>query len=345
MRYLVYGTGAVGGLVGARLALAGQSVVFLARPKVAQAMRDKGLRITGDGSPGRLENPWVVTDLQEAFQRQIPEVILLTVKAYDCQQAGEAILAQSPHPIPVLSLLNGIGSEEILASILGSDQVLSGTLTSAVQKPEPGVVRITRQRGVGLASDHPLVPKIHDEMVAAGLSVRLYSNRERMKWSKLLANIIANASSAILGWSSAQIFSHSGLYRLEIEALREGVRVMRRKGIHPVYLPRVPVNLLGRGIFLPPAILRPILSWVVSAGRGEKLPSLHHDLGRGRSEVTWLNGSIVLAAAGLNLPTPANRVLTDTLLSLVDGRSPPAAFHNRPEVLISRARDAGVPGI
>jgi len=345
VRYLVYGTGAVGALLGARLSLAGHPVTFLARPNIVKALRRSGIRLTGDGPAGWLKNPHVITSLGDAFENQPPDVILLTVKAYDCQAAGETIHSQLSPPPPVVCLQNGIGNEEALADLLGHENVISATLTTAVQVVDQNTLRIERERGLGLAAEHPLIPKLREELSASGLLVRLYPDRRSMKWSKVLTNIVSNASSAIVGWPPGQIFAQAGLYRLEIEALRETVRVMRRLGLRPVNLPKVPVGLLGAALFLPSAVIHPILQLVVTGGRGRKMPSFHYDIGRGRSEVAWLNGAVVQEGRKLGVPTPANQVLLVTLQSLVAGSVDPSQFRGKPGELLALARQYGVPGL
>lgn len=343
MHYLVFGTGAVGGLFGVRLALAGQRVTFLARPKLARVMQVEGITIIGDGPAGRLQTPTVVTSLEQAFDPHPPDVILLAVKAYDCQEAAELIRETTPQTPAVICLLNGIGNEATLASAIGAERVIPATLTTAVQMIEPGILRVERQRGCGLADGHPLLPKLLSEMSMAGLNPHRYPNPDRMKWSKLLTNIVTNATSAIMGWLPAQILTHPELFRVEIEALREAVRVMRRVGFSPQNLPDVPVGLLGRAIFLPDSLIQPFLRRVVSTGRGDKLPSFNYDIARGRSEVGWLNGAVVRQGAHAGVPTPANYILTEIMLGLVEGRVAHDQFRDRPEQLIQRAVEVGVP--
>jgi len=120
---------------------------------------------------------------------------------------------------------------------------------------------------------------------------------------------------------------------------------MSSMGLSPHNLPNVPVGLFGRAIFLPPPLIQPILCRIVSSGRGDKLPSFHYDIGRGRSEVRWLNGAVVQEGVRLDLPTPATSVLTETMLALVDGSADPAQFRHQPERLLIRACHAGVPGV
>jgi 2-dehydropantoate 2-reductase len=345
LHYLVYGTGAVGGFLGTRLALTGQTVTFLARPRVVDTLKEQGIRLTGDSPPGWLNKPVVISSLAQAFENHPPDVILVAVKAYDCQAAADAIHATTTNPPPVVCLLNGIGNEDTLGSTLGKDRVIAAALTTAVQVLEPGLLRVERERGLGLAMDHPIVPHLQHEMIRAGVHTRLYRNREQLKWSKVFTNIVSNATSAILGWPPAAIFTHPGLYRLEIEALRETRRVMRSMRLTPTNLPKVPVGFLGFGLSLPASIIQPVLYRLVTKGRGDKLPSFHYDIGRGRSEVSWLNGAIAREGARRGVPTPANAVLTDTLLALVEGREEAAEYHNRPERLLSRARAAGVPDL
>lgn len=63
------------------------------------------------------------------------------------------------------------------------------------------------------------------------------------------------------------------------------------------------------------------------------MPSFHIDLraGRGKSEVDYLNGAVVRAGAKLGIPTPVNRLLTDTLVALTNGESSMDSFSHQPE--------------
>jgi 2-dehydropantoate 2-reductase len=340
VRYLVYGTGAVGGLVGGRLALAGSEVTFLARPRIAEAMRAAGLEMAGGGAPGVVRQPRVITELA-ALTGPPPDAVLLAVKAYDCEGAAQA-LARSKIRAPVVCLLNGIGNEAALAEALGPDRVIAAALTTAVTMAEPGVVRVERERGLSLALGHPLVDSLQSDFHAANLRLRLHTNAERMKWSKVLTNIITNACSAITGLLPGEVLAHGGLYRLEVEALREAVGVMRRLGFGPEDLAGVPIRALALVFSLPAPLGQPILRRAVARGRGSKLPSFHHDIGRGRSEVAWLNGAVARRAAALGLAAPANAVLNEVMLGLVNETMAREPFFHRPEALLALARAAGV---
>lgn len=337
MRYLVFGTGAVGGLIGARLALAGHHVTFLARPRIIQAFEQHGLRLIDADETRVLPGVDASPDLESALQSGEPDLIVLCVKAFDCAEAASLISRALSTPVPVLSMLNGINNEASLADALGGNQIIPGTLTTAVEMIEPGVVKVARRRGVGIAGEHPLVADIHQQFAQAGFLIERYADPDRMKWSKLMTNIVSNASSAITGLDPGQVFAHPGLARLEIDALRETAHVMRRMGFAPQNLPGVSVALLGRAIFLPVAITRQLLGRIVARGRGHKMPSLHDDIGRGKSEVAWLNGAVVCHGARLGIATPANEVLYQTMNALVEDKSLHSSFLGNPEALLSRA--------
>jgi 2-dehydropantoate 2-reductase len=66
------------------------------------------------------------------------------------------------------------------------------------------------------------------------------------------------------------------------------------------------------------------------------MPSFHIDLhsGRGKSEVDYLHGAVVRAGEKAGVPTPVNKVLTETLLALTAGKIPLEAFAHQPEKLL-----------
>jgi 2-dehydropantoate 2-reductase len=345
MRYVVYGAGAIGTLIGARLALSGNEVSFLARPRRATEFQQFGLNLAGDTPPASLPNPTVFTRLEEVGSKSTPEVVLLTVKAFDIQSAGEDILRFLPSDVPVICFANGINNEKTLSEILGSNRVIHATITTAVQLFPQGIIQVERERGIGFSGTHPLLPDIINDFSGTNMIVRRFAVPERMKWSKALTNIVSNASSAILGWNPAQVYGHPGLFRLEVEALRETVRVMAKKGMRPQNLPGVPLSLLGFGVFLPTFLIQIPLGRIVAQGRGEKRPSFHFDIGTGRSEVAWLNGAIAAAGRKLNVNCPANQVLFETMMSLVDRAEEQERYLGEPIELLRLGAIAGVPGI
>ena len=140
-----------------------------------------------------------------------------------------------------------------------------------------------------------------------------------MKWSKLLMNMIGNATSAILAEPPGVTFADPRVANLEINALREALSVMAASGIHPLNLEKYPLRTAAPLLrFGPRALLRPVLRKIVGGARGGKMPSLFLDLQAGKrgSEVGWYNGAIVRKGREIGIHAPVNNLLTDTVQQL-----------------------------
>jgi 2-dehydropantoate 2-reductase len=339
LRWLVCGAGAVGTYVGGSLALTGQQVVFLARPSVAPELSERGLRLNLYGRQAILEGPVVRATLAEAMAQGPYNAAILALKAYDTVSFLEAFEQFKEKAPAMLCLQNGVENETLLESVLGPGKVLAGTVTSSIRRRAVGDIVLERLRGIGIAYDHPLSNLLVDSFNQAGLNARSYSHPAEMKWSKLLTNLLANASSAILNMTPEEIFAHPRLHELEMRQLREALAVMAAQNLQPVDLPGTPVKALSFAVRrLPFMLSRPLMQRAVGKGRGAKLPSLHIDLhtGRSQSEVNQLNGAVVRYGERLGVPTPINRLLTNTLCDLVAGRQPIEAYSKRPEKLIAQ---------
>jgi 2-dehydropantoate 2-reductase len=230
-----------------------------------------------------------------------------------------------------------VENEQAIARELGADKVLYGTVTSAIGRRAAGDIVLEKLRGVGIAAGHSLSEKLVAAFNDAYLNCRLYADAHSMKWSKMLTNLIANPTSAILDMTAAQVFANKDLYKLEIEMLRECLAVMKAQHLEVVDLPGTPVRALAFATKLPLWLSKPLLGRAAGTGRGAKMPSFHIDLhsGRGQSEVEYLHGAVVRAGEKAGVPTPVNRVLTETLMSLTRKDIPLEAYAHQPQKLLS----------
>ena len=337
MKFLIFGAGAIGTYVGGSLVLADHLVVFLERPDAGAELRQHGLCLEINGQTRRIENPQVSTSLEEAIAFGPFDAAVFALKSYDTQAALQTLVTYKASLPPVLCLQNGVENEALLASVLGNDQVIAGTVTSSIGRRGVGDILLERSRGIGVAAGQPLADSLVAALDDAGLPARLYPDGAGMKWSKLLTNLLANASAAILDMTPAEVFSHPGLYRLEIDQLREALAVMDAQGIKVVNLPGTPVRALSFvARVLPLSLSRLLLRRAVGSGRGAKMPSLHIDLhrGRGKSEVDTLNGAVVRYGERCGISTPVNRLFNETLLALTEGRIAMGTYTRQPEKLI-----------
>jgi 2-dehydropantoate 2-reductase len=360
LKVLTFGAGAIGTYIGGSLALAGHQLVFIEQPKVVEELRQRGLRLdltldkrleTKDASRVEPSSFVIVSTLEEALRYGPFDVALFALKSFDTQVALEGMKPFADKVPPILCFSNGVSNELAIAKVLGkekrsgasgaTDKVIYGTVTSAIGRRGPGDIVLERLRGVGVAKGHPLSEKMHHALNSAYLNSRLFEDANSMKWSKMLTNLIANPTSAILDMTAGEVFSNKDLYKLEVEMLRECLAVMEAQGFKVVDLPGTPVRALAFATKLPLWLSKPLLSRAAGAGRGGKMPSFHIDLhsGRGKSEVEYLHGEVVHAGEKCNVPTPVNKVLTETLLALTNKEIPLAEFAHKPEKLLDKVQN------
>lgn len=347
LNILVFGAGAIGTYIGGSLALDGHQLVFVEQTRVVEELRERGLRLdltlderrkTKESSRIEPASFRIVSTLEEALRYGPFDVALFALKSFDTPAALEGMRPFADKMPPILCLSNGVSNEPAIAEVLGTDKVIYGTVTTAIGRRGAGDIVLERLRGVGVAKGHPLSEQLHGALAKAYLNSRLYENAASMKWSKMLTNLMANPTSAILDMTAREVFANRQLYKLEIEMLRECLAVMKAQNIEVVDLPGTPVRALAFATTLPLWLSKPLLSRAAGAGRGAKMPSFHIDLhnGRGKSEVEYLHGAVVRAGETCDVPTPVNKLLTQTLLALTNKEIPLEEFAHKPENLLSK---------
>jgi len=329
---LVIGAGAIGCLIGAKLAISNQPVTLVGRAHFVEAVRARGMLLADATGRHTVRNLRAAADLQTAFARAEGafDLAILTVKSYDTAAALDelrSVLAATGAPAPaVLSLQNGVGNEATICAAFATVAVLAGSITTPVSSDAPGSIRVDKPRySIGLSqwrggADSMVFADVAERLSQAGFTVKRYSNAEGMKWTKLLMNIMGNAIFAILDEPPEVIFADRKLVDLEIEAWRETLAVMAAAQIPAINMDKHPFAQLAPLIrHAPSPLIRPLLRSQIGGARGGKMPSLYLDLqnGRPKNEVLWLNGAVVKRGAQVGISTPVNRTYTDVLLSLV----------------------------
>ena len=129
MRVLVVGAGAIGGYFGGRLLQAGRDVTFLVRPKRAAELAEAGLVIKSPNGDVTLKNPPTVQadKLDQKF-----DVVLLSCKAFDLDDAIKAFAPAVGPQTSIIPLLNGMLHLDVLDRKFGRGRVLGGLCAIAV---------------------------------------------------------------------------------------------------------------------------------------------------------------------------------------------------------------------
>ena len=159
-----------------------------------------------------------------------PDLVVLAVKLFDLP---EALATAAPLAgVPRLTVQNGVGAEA-MAVEAGAGPVVAGSLTTAVE-PVDGGVRRLRTGGLGLAAvrdvDAGWLGELAAAFIAGGLPARVYPDAVAMKWSKLVANLVGNATSAILDLDPAAIYADPASFGVERRQLLEARAVMAGLG-------------------------------------------------------------------------------------------------------------------
>jgi 2-dehydropantoate 2-reductase len=197
-RIAVIGAGAVGCYYGGRLARHGARVQFLMRRDL-DAVRRSGLTVQswlGDFTLPQVDAFGSTQEMEPA------DLVIIALKA-TANSALDALMPPllGPHT-KLLTLQNGLGNEEYLASRWDAERVLGGVCFTCINRTGPGLIEHTAQGQVALGSHVPGSAAAAEETAAlfnaAGIECRLAESIPAVRWRKLVWNVPFNGL-AILG--------------------------------------------------------------------------------------------------------------------------------------------------
>ena len=309
MRFIVFGAGAIGGVIGARLHQGGHDVLLIARGPHLAALRSGGLRIESpDGS--EIARVPCVGHPDEVAWREGDEVLLAT-KTQDTAAALDALARSAPPVCPVVCAQNGVENERLALRRFAN--VYGVAVMCPTAHLEPGVVQAFAAPITGLL-DVGRWPAGADETantLAAAFRASSFVSEarpdiSRWKYRKLLMNL-GNAVQALCA---------SGGKELAQRARAEGEACLRAAGID---FASEAEDRERRG---------EILKLGSIAGRARAGGSTWQSLARasGSIETDYLNGEIVLLGRVHGVPTPVNELLQRLAAEAARERRPPGGF-------------------
>jgi 2-dehydropantoate 2-reductase len=311
VRFVVFGAGAIGGVVGARLHQAGFGVTLIARGAHHDAIRRKGLTIEDPDATAVLEVD--VADAPRAVRWSEEEVVLLAVKSQDSLPALRALRACAPAETPIVCLQNGVENERVALRLFAN--VYGAVVMVPTAHLEPGIVQAygTTLTGVVDVGRYPhgaddLARQIVDALGRSRFESAVREDIMRFKHAKLVMNL-GNAVGALCA---------SGPSSEELTALaqEEGRAVLSAAGID--FVATEVDDVAGRwqryGV-------REI------AGRPRAGSSTRQSLARaaGSVESDYLNGEVVLLGRLHGIPTPVNELLQRSIAAAARDRAAPGS--------------------
>lgn len=319
VRFVIYGAGAIGGVLGARLHDHGHDVALIARGLQFEAIRDHGLRIESSDGSSVVTVPVISHPADLDFRPD--DVILLTMKSQDTAPALRVLAATVDRDVPVGCVQNGVENER--AALRLFPHVFSVTVMCPASHLTPGVVQafsapITGILDIGCfpGGTDEVAERIAKAFRGSGFDSEVRTDILRWKYRKLLTNL-GNAIEAVCG---------TGARRGPIGELvtREGELCLRTAGID---FASDAEDAARRGDLLT---VRPIGDQARPGGSSWQ--SLYRR--SGSIETDYLNGEIVLLGRIHGVPTPANQLLQHLATQMALDGTPPGAFP--PEEFLAR---------
>jgi 2-dehydropantoate 2-reductase len=329
MRFVIYGAGGIGGVIGARLFEHGHDVALIARGAHREAIEANGLRIESLEGAQTLRVP--VAEDPGALDLRADDIVLLAMKGQDTAAALDALSSCAPPEMAVVCTQNGVANER--AALRFFPNVYGMCVMCPTGHLEPGVVEAYSSPITGLL-DVGRYPNGVDgtaRTVAAALEASTFRSEPRddiMRWKyqKLLMNL-GNAVEAACGPSARG----SDVARL---ALREAIACLEAAGIEFVSREE---DRERRG---------DLLQMHDIGGRRRGGGSSWQSLARGTGtiETDYLNGEIVLLGRLHGVPTPVNLGLQRVARELATTGAPPGSMTADELLAFVSAASDDVPG-
>jgi 2-dehydropantoate 2-reductase len=302
-KILFVGAGAVGGYFGGRLCKSGANVTFFVRQEAYDHISENGLTIKSIHGDFWV-HPFLIHDISQISS---VDLIVLAVKCYDLLPALKEIAPLVEKEAVILTLQNGVDTEEQVLSYFKRDCVVAGLAYITARMASPGVIEHHRRGMISLGelsgekSDR--ATHIYDLFSKAGISCSLRNRILNAKWEKLCWNATFNPLSVILDGPISLVLDSPPL----LEIVRLGIS-------------EVMDVASAEGITLDPSTISKTIS-ASNQFRGYHT-SMYEDYKNGKqTEIDFLNGDIIARGKKLNIPTPTHQMLHALVKGLVLNQS------------------------
>jgi 2-dehydropantoate 2-reductase len=314
MRYVIYGAGAVGGLIGGRLAQAGREAILIARGSHLDAIKRDGLRMVVADGDYRFQIPAVEHPREIAFRRD--DVVILTMKTQDTEAALHDLESAGGGDLPIVCCQNGVDNERIAARRFERVYGMVVYLWATFLEAGTVIGNTAPASGVLDAGCYPSGVDGLITEIAADLSDSHFVSRPRpdimsFKYAKMLGNL-GTAIPAITEDAIGSEPQRRLTARLRAEAIAcyaaAGITIPSEAQLEAEIAPH---NQRHRIEGMP---------W----GEGSTWQSIAR--GRDSVESDYLNGEIVLLGHLHGVPTPLNSAVRRLTNQIATARQKPGGY-------------------
>jgi 2-dehydropantoate 2-reductase len=253
MKIAIVGAGAIGGYLGARLAIAGEDVTFIARNRNLAAINANGFRLLlEDGSEQHAPTARAVQDMAEAGPQ---DAVLLTVKAHQVRDLLPGLRSLFGPETVVVTMINGVpwwyfhklaGPYEgrqlesvdpggLLAQHIEPERIIGSVVYPAAELVSPGVVKVIEGNRFTLGepdgSRSPRIEALSQAMMRAGFKSPVSKDIRSEIWVKLWGNLSFNPISALTHATLEDICRYPLSRELAATMMREAQAVGEKLGV------------------------------------------------------------------------------------------------------------------
>lgn len=288
---MIFGAGAIGGLFGAHLAQ-NHDVTLICREKQARAITENGLKITGLSDIH--VHPMAAFFLEEL---EPPDILFLTVKAYDTAQAIADAKPLIGPETKVVSLQNGLGNLEAIAMELPDAAIIGGVTSHGAILREPGIIEHTGRSYTILGG--PGAERVAELLSESGIETKASENILSQIWYKAIVNSVINPLGTLMKEQNGLLIRDERFHALARQIVSEGVDVANARGID--------LNF--------ESAWQKVIQ--VATETAQNICSMRQDIEHGRkTEIEQMNGAIARYGWESGISTPANALLTALIKSL-----------------------------
>ncbi|HZW29231.1 MAG TPA: 2-dehydropantoate 2-reductase [Isosphaeraceae bacterium] len=307
LKTCIVGAGAIGGMLGVQLALAGEHVTFISRGANLEAVRRNGLRLILDDGTESLAQPVMATEsLAEAGPQ---DLVILSVKAHQVPAMAQDLPVLFGPDTIVVTMQNGIpwwyflkcqGPYQgmrleavdpggVIAAHIAVDRVIGCVAYPAAERIAPGVIRHIEGNRFSVGeldgAETPRVKMVSELFRKAGFKAPVLTDIRSEIWLKLWGNLSFNPISALTHATLVEICRFPPTRELAARMMAEAQAIAEKLGIHF----RVSLERRIAG----------------AEGVGKHKTSMLQDLEQGRAlELEALVGAVVELGRITGTPTP-----------------------------------------
>jgi len=315
MKIAVFGTGAIGGYIGGRLARVGHELAFIARGAHLDAIRANGLtlrEVTNDDILDEFVIHALATD--NAADIGPVDFVLFGVKAYDTDNAATQAAPLMGDNSAIVTIQNGLDAPERLGNRYGAARVISGTTSYTATVVAPGIVhrfppadQVTVSESTGAAT--PRLRAFVDALNGAGVQGILSEDPMGILWDKFLWIGPVAAITAVSRATYGDIFNHPPTHALYLACIDELIAVATAEGtpVGPDVIAKRKNAMMTTNVVIKSSLQRDF------------------EKGRPQTEIEELLGTVVRRGARAGIPVPHFETLYATL-----SLAPKIGYHYAP---------------